>query len=584
MCIRDRIFTALFVDFIFFGGRCAGALAGEDLRSKQLIKALCTQYCQSGTVHSTPAEPYRQFELERHTSDLFVKVQLEPSAKKRATALLTLYLHPRVLNSPQHCHLPVLLLREMFQHQPAVLHWAQFCEQQTETFQKGSSGVESIMAAVQCANLGGVSSTPVGLACELYPFQQETLFWMLHRERGMHSLSQLLWMELVKVSGERVLYSPLLSRWQEASSVILEGARGGLLCEEIGLGKTVESLAIILANPFDSSAVSTSKPAVKGTIVVCPVSVVGQWRAEVREKAPALTCCVYHGQHRVRDLSKLSSFDIVLTTYSTLASEWKRSGENLQDCAQFPLAQLHWHRVLLDESHHIKSKSTGHSRACCAIHSTYRWCVSGTPIEGSVRDLEGQLAFLRVPPFDTDSSVFRAHFQQHLEKLVKAASEPHSFTVQALWVLKQCMVRHTKRDTVSLPPRSNRKWALELSPADRALYNTVARQQLYRFNELLREAGGDTNKAAFKFHLVMLPLRQLCAGGNFRYNAVSEQAHGMLQCVDPPEEDNECPICQDAFLEPVRTPCKHWFCRECILHYFGVLSAELKPCPCCRQQ
>jgi SWI/SNF-related matrix-associated actin-dependent regulator of chromatin subfamily A3 len=64
-----------------------------------------------------------------------------------------------------------------------------------------------------------------------------------------------------------------------------------------------------------------------------------------------------------------NEFDLVVTTYQTLGTDFSR-GNN-------PLAGLDWHRVVLDEAHSIKEMKSNQSKACCALTSNLRWCCTG---------------------------------------------------------------------------------------------------------------------------------------------------------------------------------------------------------------
>jgi SNF2 family DNA or RNA helicase len=101
-------------------------------------------------------------------------------------------------------------------------------------------------------------------------------------------------------------------------------ARGGILADDMGMGKTIEVLSLLLTNrptqdpefhPEDTELPS------KATLIVCPLSLLSQWTQEIERHTPAreLSVYVYHGTSRNRDLAFLAKHDIVITTYSTLA-------------------------------------------------------------------------------------------------------------------------------------------------------------------------------------------------------------------------------------------------------------------------
>ena len=177
------------------------------------------------------------------------------------------------------------------------------------------------------------------------------------------------------------------------------------------MGKTIISLSLILKNPAppfpaSGSAVgaldTASKPAVgegwdtslygltstgnakrgsllsRGTLVICPVSLVGQWIEEARSrlKDPGLVY-PYHGGSRTRDPKKLAKAAIVVTTYQILASDdtYHRSKGGAGYCP--PLEQIRWWRLIADEGHSLREGATNRNRACQSLVADNKWIVTG---------------------------------------------------------------------------------------------------------------------------------------------------------------------------------------------------------------
>ena len=337
---------------------------------------------------------------------------------------------------------------------------------------------------------------------------------MLNEERSPQGISRHHWVQLA----DDLFYSPITGR---IASKLPPVSTGGFLCEEMGLGKTVISLSLVLENPQTLNLLPLT-PNVKptsATLIICPVSLVGQWIAEAKKFCPSLKTYMYHGTNRLKDVHKLAEFDLVLTTYQTLGSDYSMYQRGVANALQPILTRLHWHRIILDESHAIKNKKTGHSKACCDLKATHRWCATGTPFTSNLGDLEGQLAFLQLAPFDTEPSVFKASLLQSLE----SAMHMHATTLPqrtqlAIHLLRKCTIRHTKSNTVGgvqvlqLPPRTDRVVSIELSPVERALYDKSEKEALESFNQIMRRGDVAVAKATFALHSLMLPLRQICAG------------------------------------------------------------------------
>ena len=179
-----------------------------------------------------------------------------------------------------------------------------------------------------------------------------------------------------------------------------------------GLGKTIISLSLILINPAPDVPISGTpvtklnglddtgkvtwdkdlyprsstdhpkrgKILSRGTLVICKVSLVGQWIAEAKSKLkdPGMVYS-YHGSSRKRDPKVLAKKDIVVTTYETLMSDdtYFREKSGRSDYCP-PVEQVRWWRIICDESHEMANANARKTWSVMNIHSDHRWLVSGT--------------------------------------------------------------------------------------------------------------------------------------------------------------------------------------------------------------
>ncbi|KAK9830036.1 hypothetical protein WJX72_009324 [[Myrmecia] bisecta] len=442
---------------------------------------------------------------------------------------------------------------------------------------------------------GPEADQPDGLTVQLKPYQTQSLKRMLELEQAEGGYRAFMWLPLQNTCDERYWYSPLLKR---AALDVPEASRGGFLCEEMGLGKTVETLALILANPApplpESGPTKTEDGLVvsRATLVVCAVSLVGQWAAETRDKlANSLRVHMYHGQARVRDAKKLaSSFDLVITTYATLSSDFTKqakavgpSGRNLFP----PLGAIKWHRVVLDESHTVKNTAVAHTKACVALQGDNRWCVTGTPINTDVNDLLGQFAALHFSPFDN-----KGFFSKYVKTAFSGNMYSRKGGATLLYTLSQMLIRHTK-EQLTLPEKSEENIAVLFTAEEQTLY-TDAHAKAKRQFDVFRSWGAPAiSKRLLQIMSLLQPMRRICSGGALSekdltvpdlQHVLEAGAHGTSGGIGERDEslvapeDVECTICLDSLERPVKTPCNHWFCRECIS---SVLNS-LGNCPLCR--
>ncbi len=143
---------------------------------------------------------------------------------------------------------------------------------------------------------------------------------------------------------------------------------GACLADDMGLGKTAQLIATLLADPVDAP-----------TLVVCPVSVLGNWQRELERFAPALVVKVHHGPDRLRaddqPFLERAPADVILTTYAVVA----------RDTAM--LNEVPWGRLVLDEAQQVKNAATAQARAIASLGASRRVALTGTPVENRLAEL-----------------------------------------------------------------------------------------------------------------------------------------------------------------------------------------------------
>ncbi|GMF34135.1 unnamed protein product [Phytophthora lilii] len=254
-----------------------------------------------------------------------------------------------------------------------------------------------------------------------------------------------------------------------------------------------------------SSTLSKRKATGK-TLVVCPLSLLHQWKNEAQERffPNTLTVHVYYGDERDTTAgSAASSFiksDLVLTTYGVLSAEFGNNGL---------LSTTEWNRVILDEAHSIKNRATGYFKTCSAIKATHRWCLTGTPIQNTLDDMFSVLCFLQYQPW---SRV--AWWKRVITKPYEDGDDVNALGRLKV-ILTPILLRRTKhsRDKqgnmiVELPPKHIDLVKLEFSPDERAFYQAVYDKSRAEFNGFV--ASGTAMTSYVAIFALLLRLRQAC--------------------------------------------------------------------------
>jgi len=139
---------------------------------------------------------------------------------------------------------------------------------------------------------------------------------------------------------------------------------------------------------------------------------------EIKKKLKSthkLSVFLLHQKKKV-SYHEIKRHDVVLTTYGSIASEWKQYQLHIEQrkqsagydpsedlALQIKCPVLHpkskFYRVILDEAQCIKNKDTQQSKAAHQIEAVYRWCLTGTPMMNGVSELFPLIRFLRIKPY-----------------------------------------------------------------------------------------------------------------------------------------------------------------------------------------
>lgn len=294
--------------------------------------------------------------------------------------------------------------------------------------------------------------------------------------------------------------------------------KGGLLADDMGLGKTLQSISLILSN----SKPDDKHPGVeKTTLVVAPLALIRQWEAELKEKiieSHRLKVLVHHGPQRTKRYEDLRRYDVVITTYQILVSEHNHTTATLKTGC----FGLHWYRVILDEAHTIKNRNAKATKACYDLRSVYRWCLSGTPMQNNLEELQSLVKFLRIEPYD-NLREWKEHFELPMKK------GKGEVAIRRLHSLLRCfMKRRTKDilkeagalDTGNAESKDGTKSATsnfkvterkvvdvstEFTPAERRFYDRLEQRTDKSLEKMMR---GKVNYASAL--VLLLRLRQAC--------------------------------------------------------------------------
>src|SRR5207248_5143136 len=174
---------------------------------------------------------------------------------------------------------------------------------------------------------------------------------------------------------------------------------GACLADDMGLGKTAELIALLLhgrAAPPSRTGVMNHAP----TLVICPMSIVGNWQRELQRFAPSLSVMVHHGAERLSDTAfqeEAKKHDVVITTYALALRDKEH------------LAPIEWEHVVVDEAQNIKNETAKQTKAIRGLNARHRIALTGTPVENRLSELWSIMDFLN-PNYLGSGTDFRKKF------------------------------------------------------------------------------------------------------------------------------------------------------------------------------
>lgn len=485
---------------------------------------------------------------------------------------------------------------------------------------------------------------------KLRKYQKQALHWMLakeldkklDRERSIHPLwEEYIWPlkdvddnALPVIQGlEHFYVNPYSGELSLDFPVQDQHCLGGILADEMGLGKTIEMMSLIHSHRIqpghqgESPSVngnvsgapnprSNVAPAPYTTLVVAPMSLLSQWESEATKASQpgTMKVFVYYGADKAVNLRNLcanaSAPTVIITSYGVALSEFRSVSASGNPSGLF---SVEFFRVILDEAHLIKNRTSKSAKACYELKARHRWVLTGTPIVNRLEDLFSLVRFLKVEPWNNFS---------YWKTFITVPFESKDY-VRALnvvqTVLEPLVLRRTKtmktpdgEPLVPLPPRSISIQEVELSAHEREIYDLIYTRARQTFNSNVE--AGTLLKSFTTIFAQILRLRQTCchpilarnkaivadeedlaaatdAAAEFkddmdlqelidRFTAATEDAdaeqkqdsatkfsaYALKQIQN--ESSRECPICtEEPMIDPAVTTCWHSACKKCLEDY-----------------
>ncbi|MCR5295699.1 MAG: DEAD/DEAH box helicase [Lachnospiraceae bacterium] len=289
-------------------------------------------------------------------------------------------------------------------------------------------------------------------------------------------------------------------RWM---STLSQAGFGGILADEMGLGKTLQTLAYIAAQ----KKAGEEKPA----LVVCPASLVYNWKDESSKFTPELSVETIAGTVPQRkEILKNPDKDLYVTSYDLLKRDI-----TLYDGITFSA-------TILDEAQFIKNQKSAVAKAVKVLKSDHRFALTGTPIENRLSELWSIFDYL-MPGFLYSPSEFSSRFESPIMKHKDQEASAKLTKMTGPFVL-----RRKKTDVLKdLPEKLEETRRAEMETAQRRLYDA----QLVRMKSLLASSS-DSGEDKMRILAEITRLRQICCDPSLLFADYKGSSAKRSLCLD----------------------------------------------------
>ena len=239
---------------------------------------------------------------------------------------------------------------------------------------------------------------------------------------------------------------------------------GACLADDMGLGKTIQVLAL-------ESHQRAEDPDGGPTLLLCPMSLVGNWQREAARFAPQLCVYAHHGPQRRHAEAlddELGRADLVVTTYGTA----------MRDIEE--LAPVRWGRVVLDEAQAIKNSLSRSAKAARKLQASHRIALTGTPVENRLSELWSIMEFLN-PGLLGSSELFRTRFAIPVERYGDAEKASTLRQMTRPYVLRRLKTDPEVID--DLPEKIEMKQYCRLTTEQASLYQVVVDDMMTKISD-----------------------------------------------------------------------------------------------------
>ncbi|KAF3938954.1 hypothetical protein ABW19_dt0202267 [Dactylella cylindrospora] len=235
---------------------------------------------------------------------------------------------------------------------------------------------------------------------------------------------------------------------------------------------------------------------VSATLLISPKSVITGWQDQIKTHTRGLRYLVYDPAQWKAGQVRFEDYDLVIATFGMVANTRSKSSKLI--------SEFYWRRVILDEAHTIRERSTQQARAICALRSDHRWCITGTPVQNKLDDYGSLLQFIGYCAFET-----RQRFQSCIVKPLKN-KDPEALENLRKLISDTTLRRLKGSSNLGLPVREDRIERLQFNEREALLHQLL---HIFTFEQIQQSIRNGTQRAGSYYTQLILRLRQVCNHG-----------------------------------------------------------------------
>ena len=285
---------------------------------------------------------------------------------------------------------------------------------------------------------------------------------------------------------------------------------GGILADDMGLGKTIQLLAVIQAY---LEQVKNSKP----SLVVCPSSLLLNWKNEINKFAPNIRTSVIHGslEERKKQIEEITDYNLVITSYDLLK----------RDIEEYKKKNYSFKYIIADEAQYIKNNNTQNAKAIKEIIADTRFALTGTPIENALSELWSIFDFI-MPGYLYSYKKFKELYE------VPIIKENNEWALQKLkMMIEPFILRRTKKEVLTeLPDKTISILNNQMQDEQLKIYMSYMANAKKEVSQEIKNSGFE--KSQIKILALLMRLRQICCHPSLFISNYKGESSKLNQCIE----------------------------------------------------